>query len=80
METAGYGRKSRRKMQKDRKRKEKKTVHFQTVRFGGFEETQMICYLWDLVKSVEAVGEGTGTETLEDVEKRMVSETQKDTC
>lgn len=71
METAGYGRKSRRKMQKDRKRKEKKTVHFQTVRFGGFEETQMICYLWDLVKSVEAVGAGTGTETLEDVEKRM---------
>ena len=30
-----------------------KSSHFRMVRFGGFEEGQVICYLWDIVKSLE---------------------------
>lgn len=55
METAGYKRKSRRQEPKRRGRKDLRASHFQTVWFGGFEESQMICYLWDAVKSMEAV-------------------------
>ncbi|EHI56833.1 hypothetical protein HMPREF9473_05182, partial [, partial [Hungatella hathewayi WAL-18680] len=37
-------------------RKRKRESHFPTVRYGGFEESQIICYLWELVKSVESIG------------------------
>ena len=37
-----------------------KSSHFRMVRFGGFEEGQVICYLWDIVKSLE-----TGPDTAE---------------
>lgn len=30
-----------------------KSSHFRMARFGGFEEGQVICYLWDIVKSLE---------------------------
>ena len=56
METAGYEGKSRRQEPKGQRRKDRKASHFQTVWFGGFEESQMICFLWDTVKSMEAVG------------------------
>lgn len=35
--------------------KDRKAVHFQTDHRGGFEETQIICYLWEIVKALEAV-------------------------
>ncbi|MBS5064437.1 MAG: S24/S26 family peptidase, partial [Hungatella hathewayi] len=54
METAGYRGRSRRQEPKGKTKKEKKVSHFRTVRFGGFDENQIICYLWDTVKSVEA--------------------------
>ena len=40
---------------KSRKHQRKKAAHFRVARFGGFEETQIICYLWEIVKSVESV-------------------------
>ncbi len=63
VETAGYRGRSRRQEPKGKTNKERKTSHFRTVRFGGFDENQMICYLWDIVKSVEAAqdaGNGCG--------------------
>ena len=54
METAGYRGRSRRQEPKGKTKKERKISHFRTVRFGGFDENQIICYLWDIVKSVEA--------------------------
>ena len=38
---------------KSRKHQRKKAAHFRVARFGGFEETQIICYLWDIVKEVD---------------------------
>jgi len=46
--------KSRRQMRAGSINKTGKSSHFRTVRFGGFEETQIICYLWDVIKAVEA--------------------------
>ena len=69
METAGYRGKSRRQKPKGRKRKDSRASHFKTVRRGGFEEPQMICYLWDLVKSMKAVESGEGT--LQELERGM---------
>lgn len=46
--------KSRRQMRAGSMNKTGKSSHFRTVRFGGFEETQIICYLWDVIKAVEA--------------------------
>ena len=47
-------------------KKGRRLPHFQTVRFGGFDENQIICYLWDLVKSVEALRDaGNGQESQE---------------
>ena len=54
VETAGYRGRSRRQEPKGKTKKERKVSHFRTVRFGGFDENQIICYLWDIVKSVEA--------------------------
>ncbi|MBS5063798.1 MAG: signal peptidase I [Hungatella hathewayi] len=63
METAGYRGRSRRQEPKGKTKKERKISHFRTVRFGGFDENQMICYLWDIVKSVEAAQDaGNGCE------------------
>ena len=42
---------------KSRKHQRKKAAHFRVARFGGFEETQIICYLWDIVKAVDT-GDG----------------------
>lgn len=60
METAGYRGDSRRQKPKGRRKKDKRAAHFQTVRFGGFEESQVICYLWDLVKAMTPGETGTG--------------------
>lgn len=68
METAGYKGKSRRQEKIVRGRKERQTAHFRTVRFGGYEETQIICCLWELVKSMEAVE--AGMEQLANLEKQ----------
>ncbi len=54
VETAGYRGRSRRQEPKGKTKKEKKISHFRNVHFGGFDENQIICYLWDIVKSVEA--------------------------
>ena len=63
VETAGYRGRSRRQEPKGKTKKERKISHFRTVRFGGFDENQMICYLWDIVKSVEAAQDaGNGCE------------------
>lgn len=58
MERSGYRDRSRRQKPKETNQKEGRAAHFQTVCFGGFDETQMICYLWDTVKSIEAVEAG----------------------
>jgi len=55
LKTAGMKGESRRRKQKSRKREKRRASHFRTVRFGGFEETQIICYLWDIVKSAETM-------------------------
>ena len=63
VETAGYRGRSRRQEPKGKTKKERKISHFRTVRFGGFDENQIICYLWDIVKSVEAAQDaGNGCE------------------
>ena len=33
---------------------EKRRAHFRTVPLGGFEEEEVLCYLWDIVKFLEA--------------------------
>lgn len=58
METSGYRDRSRRQKPKETNQKEGSAAHFQTVCFGGYDETQTICYLWDTVKSIEAVEAG----------------------
>ena len=55
MDMAGSRGTSRRKERVGRWKKEKRFIHFKTVRSGGFDENQIICYLWDIVKSVEEV-------------------------
>ena len=83
VETAGYRGRSRRQEPKGKTKKERKVSHFRTVCFGGFDENQIICYLWDIVKSVEAAqdagnscgaGTGCGTETLTRLVKQMRSQ------
>lgn len=54
MDMAGDKGISRRRQRNGKTEKTKKTVHFQTVRAGGFDEAQIICYLWDLVKFMES--------------------------
>ena len=61
METAASRGKSRRQGHKGRRKKDKKISHFETVRSGGFDEAQIICCLWELVKAMEAVESGNGT-------------------
>lgn len=55
MEMPAVRRSSRRKKRKGQLKKDKKASHFRTVRFGGFEEVQLICYLWDIVKTIEFI-------------------------
>ena len=70
METAALKRKSRRKMRKGQTGKGRGTSHFRTVCFGGFEETQIICYLWNVIKSMEE-GRNAGSGNLATLEKQM---------
>ena len=73
METdAGRGQ-SRKHKEKDHGKQKRRPSHFQTVRVGGFEETQMICYLWDLAKTMSLAGqdEGSGREKLAEMEKQL---------
>ena len=70
METAALKRKSRRKMRKGQTGKGRETSHFRTVCFGGFEETQIICYLWNVIKSMEE-GRNAGSGNLAALEKQM---------
>lgn len=53
MDMAGNRGSSRRQQRNGKTEKDEKKVHFPTVRSGGFDETQVICYLWDLVKFME---------------------------
>lgn len=63
---AGIRGTSRKKEQRGRLKKGRQLPHFQTVRFGGFDENQIICYLWDIIKSLEALREaGDGQEPRE---------------
>ncbi len=72
METAGIRGESRRRSRKERGKRTRRTSHFQTVRSGGFEESQMICYLWEIVKSLEMVQNVQGTNgELQDVEEGL---------
>ena len=73
METAESKGKSRKSRRKDRGRRNRKPSHFSTVRFGGFEEGQIICYLWEIVKALEAVrtADARGADGLRELEKRM---------
>lgn len=63
MENAGLKGTSRRQQRKGKIKKNKKAVHFQPVRHGGFEETQVICYLWDIVKLIEMEQQASDQET-----------------
>ena len=54
METVENRGQSRRQKRKVHGIKEEKSSHFRTVCFGGFEEGQVLYYLWDLVKTLEA--------------------------
>ena len=62
METAGNRGIAQKRGQAGRRKTDRQAAHFQTVRLGGFEETQIICYLWDAVKSMETV-EAADTES-----------------
>ncbi len=55
VETVGKRGTSRRQESGGRTKKERKHTHFQSVHFGGFEESQIICYLWETVKSMESM-------------------------
>lgn len=68
MKTAGYRGQSRSQEQNEKK---KRTAHFQTTVFGGYEETQIICCLWEIVKSMKALEEGV--EQVPDVKKQIRS-------
>lgn len=61
---------SRKKEKKGQLNKNKKLPHFRTVCFGGFEETQIICYLWNVIKSMEE-GRNAGSGNLATLEKQM---------
>lgn len=65
----GSSRKSQRKSQK----KEKMASHFSTACFGGYEEEQVICYLWEIVKSIEAelAPDAYGKKELRELEKQI---------
>ena len=80
METAGNMGGSRKRQRKGRMKKEKKNVHFQIARLGGFEETQVICYLWDLVKGLEMAefsnSEDGGLQQAKALEKQIRSRTR----
>ena len=72
METVESRGKSRRQQRNSPGKKEKKGSHFRTVRFGGFEEGQIICYLWEIVKALEVDGAGNGkAERSRKLEKQM---------
>ena len=73
METAESKGKSRKSRRKDREKRNRKPSHFSTVRFGGCEEGQIICYLWEIVKALEAVrtADARGANGLRELEKRM---------
>ena len=73
MEMAESRGKSRKSQRKSREKKEKRASHFRTVWFGGFEEGQMICYLWEIVKSLEAgqAAGASGQDRFRKLEKQM---------
>jgi len=72
VETVESRGKSRRQQRNSPGKKEKKGSHFRTVRFGGFEEGQIICYLWEIVKALEVDGAGNGkAERSRKLEKQM---------
>lgn len=48
----------------------RKCSHFRRTRFGGFEEEQVICYLWDIVKALETEPD-TAAEQNADLKKQM---------
>lgn len=70
METATVKGGSRKKAGKGRQGEEKKLSHFRTAGSGGYEETQIICYLWDIVKELEAE-RNTGAGSITEVEKQI---------
>ena len=73
METAESKGKSRKSHRKSREKQGRQATHFRTVCFGGFEEGQVICCLWEIVKSIEA-GQAAGTagaDRLRKLEKQM---------
>ena len=63
MEMAEIRGKSRRQKRKGQRKKESRETHFQTAGWGGYEESQIICYLWEIVKAIETVGNEAGKET-----------------
>ena len=79
METVEKKGQSRRQKRKSRGIKGKKSSHFRTVHVGGFEEGQVLCYLWDIVKVLEMgwgeagleSGEETGAEAVQRLEKQL---------
>ena len=70
MEAAAGKGESRKKRRREPQKKEKKQSHFHRVHRGGYDESQIICYLWDIVKSLEA-GRKTGQLEYEALEKRL---------
>lgn len=76
MEMAEIQGKSRRQKRKGQRKKGSRETHFQIAGFGGFEESQVICFLWDIVKALEPgaderVGRGRDKEPLYTLEKQL---------
>lgn len=71
---AGRG-KSRKQRRKSLTKKDRQASHFQTARIGGYEESQIICYLWDVVRDVEEAeagrSSGTDMEKLKELKRQM---------
>ena len=55
---------------KSRRHQRRRAAHFRVTRFGGFDETEVICYLWDMAKAMDA-GEHLGNEELTKLNQNM---------
>jgi len=86
VETAVFRGKSRRQKRKGQGKRDRKISHFRTVCFGGFDEAQIICCLWDIVKALETgrevekepdTGRATDTGQSRDAKREQTSGLEK---
>lgn len=82
MEMDARKRTSRRQKRTGQVRADSDIPHFRTVRYGGFDEARIICYLWDLVKAVEAIElvetiDGTGEDSRQKIDAEKMEKLKK---